>query len=350
MRNQLSDSSTTGDSDSNGNASHKELVAKTLLAQVERSQTTSSEQLKELYTNVAKYGKLVDKTFDLDLGAVAESRAFEDKREVLAQTTLLHFLREGDFDTASRFAMEAKLQLPEDTKAQFEEMYGTVAEMRLVPRHELSSAIAWAVANRRRLEAADLLVEGGQSGDALAYAREGFPRFATQQLAEIERLMGIFIYARRLGSSPYAALFGERRWEDGAHAFASAFCTLLGLASASPLSVAAAAGARALPAVCKVSGLLRDKRIEWSQQHELPVEVPLPDAMRFHSAFACPVSKEQATRDNPPMTMPCGHVVCKASLDKLARGVRPGSIASGRCKCPYCPGLSVLSDARRAYF
>ncbi|KAJ2524542.1 hypothetical protein GGI11_000746 [Coemansia sp. RSA 2049] len=372
-RNQLSESISPagdgdgdgdGDGNGNGNSSHREAIAKTLLAQVERSQTASSEQLKELYTNVSKYGKLVDKTFRLDLGGVAESRAFEDKREVLAQTILVHFLREGDFETARRFAAEARLQLPEDTKAQFEEMYGTVAEMRRAPRHELSAAIAWAVANRRRLEAADLaqlefalhrlrflqLVEAGRAGDALAYAREWFPRFATRQLAEIEHLMGIFIYARRLGSSPYAALFGERRWEDGAHAFAGAFCTLLGLASASPLGVTVAAGARALPVVCKVSGLLRDKRIEWSQQNELPVEVPLPDAMRFHSVFACPVSKEQATRDNPPMMMPCGHVVCKASLDKLARGVRPGSIASGRFKCPYCPGLSVLSDARRVYF
>ncbi|KAJ2471392.1 hypothetical protein IWW56_006345 [Coemansia sp. RSA 2131] len=72
--------------------------------------------------------------------------------------------------------------------------------------------------------------------------------------------------------------------------------------------------------------------------------------MRFHSVFACPVSKEQATAENPPMMMPCGHVVCKASLDKLARGVRPGAVASGRFKCPYCPGMSSLTDAKRVYF
>ncbi|KAJ1664677.1 hypothetical protein IW140_006172 [Coemansia sp. RSA 1813] len=331
------------------------------LAQLERSQATSSEQLKELYTNVSKYGKLVDKTFKLDLSTVAESRAFEDKRDVLAQAILLHFLREGDFVTASRFAIEAQLQLPEDTKTQFEDMYCTVAEMRGA-EHELSSAIAWTVANREKLEELELplefalhrlrflqLVERGRGAEALMYSRTWFPRFASQ-LGEIEHLMGIFIYAKRLESSPYASLFTEQRWEDGAHAFASAFCTLMGLAAASPLSVTVAAGARALPVVCKVSGLLRDKKVEWSQQNELPVEVPLPDEMRFHSVFACPVSKEQATRENPPMMMPCGHVVCKASLDKLARGVRPGSIASGRFKCPYCPGLSVLSDARRVYF
>ncbi|KAJ2385236.1 hypothetical protein GGI23_006756, partial [Coemansia sp. RSA 2559] len=217
------------------------------LAQVERSQEASSEQLKELYTNVSKYGKLVDKTFKLDLGVVAESQAFEDKRDVLAQAILLHFLREGDFDTASRFAIEAQLQLPEDTKAQFEDMYSTVAEMRSAA-HELSSAIAWAVANREKLEQLELplefalhrlrflqLVEQGRGAEALTYARRWFHRFSGQ-LEEIEHLMGIFIYAKRLESSPYASLFAEQRWEDGAHAFASAFCTLLGLATASPLS------------------------------------------------------------------------------------------------------------------
>ncbi|KAJ2546746.1 hypothetical protein IWW35_004899 [Coemansia sp. RSA 1878] len=339
-------------------------------AQVERAQSLVSEQKKELYTNVAKYGKHVEKVFKLDLGVVAESQAFEDKRSVLAQAILLHFLREGDFEAAASFAREAQLELPHETQVQFEEMYRTVSAVRGA-MHDLTAALEWAVEHREALEAHGILlefslhrlrflqlVEQGSASKALAYAREWFPRFGgasrpeavPSQLDEIEHLMGIFIYARRLNESPYAMLFTERRWEDGAHAFASAFCTLLGLSSASPLSVTIGAGARALPIVCKVSGLLRDKKVEWSQQNELAVEVPLPDDMRFHSVFACPVSKEQATAENPPMMMPCGHVVCKASLDKLARGVRPGAVASGRFKCPYCPGMSSLTDAKRVYF
>ncbi|KAJ2768639.1 hypothetical protein IWQ56_001582 [Coemansia nantahalensis] len=339
--------------------------------QVERAQRTVGEQLKELYTNVAKYSKHVDKAFKLDLGYVAESRAFEDKREELAQSILQHFLREGDFETARVFAQEARLALPAEMQRQFEDMYAMVAAIR-GPEHELGPALEWAVARRAELEAAGIalefalhrlrflqLVEGGQTIEALRYAREWFPRFgraATQggeaaaQLEEIERLMGVVIYARRLEASPYAGQFAAQRWEDGARAFASAFCRLLGLAAESPLSVTIDAGARALPVVCKVAGLLRDKRTEWSQQNELPAEVPLPDTMRFHSVFACPVSKEQASPDNPPMMMPCGHVICKASLEKLARGIRPGASASGRFKCPYCPGMSGLPDAKRVHF
>ncbi|KAJ2443190.1 hypothetical protein IWW46_002643, partial [Coemansia sp. RSA 2440] len=236
-------------------------------AQVERAQLLVSEQTKELYTNVAKYGKHVEKVFKLDLGVVAESQAFEDKRSVLAQAILLHFLREGDFEAAASFAREAQLELPHETQVQFEEMYRTVSAVRGA-MHDLTAALEWAVEHREALEAHGILlefslhrlrflqlVEQGSASKALAYAREWFPRFGgasrpeavPSQLDEIEHLMGIFIYARRLNESPYAMLFTERRWEDGAHAFASAFCTLLGLSSASPLSVTIGAGARALP-------------------------------------------------------------------------------------------------------
>ncbi|KAJ2799849.1 hypothetical protein H4R20_004273 [Coemansia guatemalensis] len=386
---------------------HKEALEKAQ-AQIDSTHTIVSEQLKELYGNVSKYGKHVEKAFKMDLSFVSESRAFEDKKEILAQSILLHFLREGDFETGSSFAKEAGLELPRETQAQFEAMYNTVSAIR-APQHDLTPALAWAVQNREQLEAHGImlefelhrlrflqLVEQGAPIEALGYARKWFPRFgrrkqdvpqpeendgdvamgeddmledghtghrtetaaaraamahaAHSQLEEIEHLMGIFIFARRLDDSPYAGQFTAQRWEDGAHLFASAFCTLLGLSSSSPLSVTIGAGARALPIVCKVSGLLRDKRVEWSQQNELAVEVPLPDDMRFHSVFACPVSKEQATLENPPMMMPCGHVVCKASLDKLAKGVRPGAIASGRFKCPYCPGMSCLTDAKRVHF
>ncbi|KAJ1987877.1 hypothetical protein GGI25_004166 [Coemansia spiralis] len=315
-----------------------------------------TEQLKDLYTNISKYGKLVEKTFKLDLTSIGSTF---DHSSVLNESILLHFLREGDFATAQVFAREAQLELP-SVRGQFEEMYQRVEEIR---RHELTRAIEWAVDHHDRLDSLGIplefslhrlrflqLIEEGQVTEALAHAREWFPRFSAQSMAEIEHLMGIFIYSRRLPSSPYSPLFTEQRWEDIAHMFASAFCTLLGLSSMSPLTTAVGAGARALPIVCKVSSLLREKRLEWSQQNELPVEVPVPDEMRFHSVFACPVSKEQATEDNPPMMMPCGHVVCQVSLEKLAKGVRPGSIASGRFKCPYCPGLSVLSDAKRVYF
>ncbi|KAI9615693.1 hypothetical protein H4Q26_011329, partial [Puccinia striiformis f. sp. tritici PST-130] len=73
------------------------------------------------------------------------------------------------------------------------------------------------------------------------------------------------------------------------------------------------------------------------------VEIPLPLEFRFHSVFACPVSKEQSTESNPPMMMPCGHVIAKESMQKLAKG-------GGTVKCPYCPSSSSMSSAMQVYF
>ena len=71
------------------------------------------------------------------------------------------------------------------------------------------------------------------------------------------------------------------------------------------------------------------------------IEIPLPPAYHFHSIFVCPVSKEQGTDQNPPMMMPCGHVIAKESLDKLSKG--------SLFKCPYCPNESRPRDAKKVF-
>ena len=57
--------------------------------------------------------------------------------------------------------------------------------------------------------------------------------------------------------------------------------------------------------------------------------------------FTCPVSKEGATPDNPPMMLPCGHVLALSSITKLARGSR-----THRFKCPYCPAECSTAMAK----
>jgi len=49
------------------------------------------------------------------------------------------------------------------------------------------------------------------------------------------------------------------------------------------------------------------------------VEIPLEPEYRFHSVFTCPVSKDQATEQNPPMVLQCGHVLVRESLTKLTK-------------------------------
>ncbi|KAF3189768.1 hypothetical protein TWF788_009753 [Orbilia oligospora] len=112
----------------------------------------------------------------------------------------------------------------------------------------------------------------------------------------------------------------ESSWQSIIESFTTEFCALLRLSAESPLYVATTAGAIALPTFNKMATIMKAKKTEWTSQNELPVEVPLPDKFKYHSIFVCPVSKEQTTDSNPPMMIPCGHVLAKDTVQKLARG------------------------------
>jgi hypothetical protein len=104
------------------------------------------------------------------------------------------------------------------------------------------------------------------------------------------------------------------------------------------------------------------------------VEIPLPPEHRYHSTFVCPVAKELVTRANPATLMPCGHVICQLSLDRLVRNgygtprrrLARVSLVRGdmhaprthrgmerdrrRFKCPYCPCEAQRSQCKSVTF
>lgn len=126
--------------------------------------------------------------------------------------------------------------------------------------------------------------------------------------------------------------------------FASEFCRSLNMSQDLLLKVVTdIGGGGALAKIAKVRGVMKEKRTEWSTVQELPVEIPLPPAYRYHSVFACPVSKEQGTDANPPMMMPCGHVVANQTLMRLCKNGQ-------NVRCPYCPLSSAVSQAVRVHF
>lgn len=85
--------------------------------------------------------------------------------------------------------------------------------------------------------------------------------------------------------------------------------------------------------------------VGWTTEDELPFDVELPDFLsHFHPIFICPVLKEETTKDNPPYSLACHHIISKKALDKLSKN---GSLSF---KCPYCPVHTTVIKTQKVKF
>lgn len=346
--------------------------------------------LKEAYGGHNRYTKVLDRLFKDKPLPSNEIDTLSPYPSLVNRAIYLHLLREGLFDVATTLHSEsaavsslledrAKLEQSDESKdaplginesesswmqEQFTSMYHILHELR--DNHNLQPAITWArehtkaLENRGsnlefelcRLQYVKLFLGGDASDDdnsfasrpqrALQYAREEFQAFSGRYLLELRQLAGAMAFCSNLEESPYKSIFdNQTAWEEVATSFTREFCALMELSAESPLYIAATAGAIALPTLLKLQNIMQQKRTEWTTANELPVEIPLPPSYQFHSIFVCPVSKEQTTDQNPPMMMPCGHVIAQESLLRLSKG--------GKFKCPYCPSESHPRDAMKVF-
>ncbi|ODA81049.1 hypothetical protein RJ55_04011 [Drechmeria coniospora] len=375
---------------------HKIGMAMTTLQNPVKAQLEAiNNDLKEVTKAQKAFGKALDKALpqrDLPM----ETDAMADHPALINRALAMHLLREGQFSVASTFLREEQQQREqketatmsqllqrrdedgdnsmtkddegdaemqslhsEDLQDKFSEMYSILAELK---QRNLTPAIRWARLNNGRLEgkgsnlefelcklqyiwlfkghAQNGLPDGSSNGKlgALAYAQKHFAPFQRRHLKEIQQLICAMLFAPNIESSPYRHIFEiNSAFEDVATSFTREFCSLLGLAAESPLYVAVTAGSIALPRLIKYTTYMKEKKTEWTTENELAFETPLPESMIYHPIFVCPVSKEQTTESNPAMMLPCGHVICRDSLHRIAKG--------SRYKCPYCPTEGHLRDA-----
>lgn len=303
----------------------------------------------ELNVALSKYGKALDKIFHTDIAKTYRVMDFDP--HFVNQIIALHFYRQGHFDLGDCFVHEAQ-EPGAILKAPLFEMYQILEHMKL---RNLEPALVWAKSHRDELlqKGSTLefklhqlqfvqLLQSGFRPQALHYARTNFGPFASLHMEKIQRLMGSLLWAGRLEASPYPDLSPPTNWEVVGLEFTRECCSILGQSYESPLQVTISAGAQALPTLLKMVTVLASKKQDWQGLKQLPVEIELDKEYQFHSIFACPVSKEQSTADNPPMLMPCGHVLCKQSLQKLSK--------SRAFKCPYCPVELAITECKPISF
>lgn len=80
-----------------------------------------------------------------------------------------------------------------------------------------------------------------------------------------------------------------------------------------------AAGTKALPDIIKMETLMKGSVTNLDRKESLPGLIELGPAFAVRSTFNCPVDKVQATANNPPVALPCGHLVGRVSLLLLAQ-------------------------------
>ncbi|PVZ97040.1 hypothetical protein BB558_007026 [Smittium angustum] len=381
---------------------------KELKQSVKNTLAELKEIQKDLYTNVSKLGKQVDKIGKVNLDICDENGLLEEFHDQIDVEIALHLLRSGRFDLAEVFIEESSAQLSDTVVEQFKMLFRIVSE---INNNNLGLAFKWVEDNKERFEDGGMflefqlfkqeyltLIQNNKVFDAYSYGKKNFTKFLNYKpkkiknemdydgfkceedckkatstgyeqtklgyLDEIRRLMGVIVYAKRLDSSPYKHYFMPSAKQILADLFTKSFCVLFGLPAEPPLTITMNAGLVALPNISKVATLkLKQQSVTnqqdlkkrkqmsdaWYNHNELSAEINLADSLCFHSVFACPVSKEQATETNPPMMMPCGHVICKESLEKLSKSNR-GTSPAGKFKCPYCPQHFMEAEAKRVYF
>lgn len=273
-----------------------------------------------------------------------------------------HLYHEGAFTVGDAFVQEAQVPEAAQLRTQYESMHAVLEQILI---RNLQPALDWIEKHATKLRGSggepcafefsvhrlaflQTLQQHGETA-ALEYGRKNFPVFMKSHMAQVQRLMGAICFARRAatggGPGPYADLFNEESWGKLARDFVRQSCGLLGQAQDSPLLVTAAAGSAALPTLLKLASVVSAAPVaDLAGRDQLPVEIPLGKEFIFHSIFACPVSREQSTPDNPPMMLPCGHCICKHSILKIAKS------ATRAFKCPYCPVEATISQCRELHF
>lgn len=113
----------------------------------------------------------------------------------------------------------------------------------------------------------------------------------------------------------------------------------------SPLFLVTLSGIISFKFFIKYRTIKASANVDWSTADELPFSVDLPEMIsHFHPIFICPVLKEETTKENPPYSLPCHHVISRKALDRLSKN------GSTTFKCPYCPVNASFSRTQKVNF
>eukprot|EP00052_Salpingoeca_macrocollata_P008461 m.67072 g.67072 ORF g.67072 m.67072 type:complete len:388 (-) comp16603_c3_seq1:89-1252(-) len=331
------------------------------LATLEAAVKTQSDRVQKSFCDqhngIAKLSKAVDAAFPPPVAKLCKPDAFDGMDVALNSAIVEHLQRTGRLQIAHTLMKEAGLQQESFKVERFRELNVVMSELR---QQKTSSALAWVRKHAsdthhgaalefrlHRLEIAKVLANG-KGKAVLEYVRKHMRKFLEKPgyLKEIKHIMGSMLYVNKILSSRYADILDPAHWREAMELFSREWCLLLGLPHVCPLETSASVGCAALPKLARVAAVLQQANRDdaWMNADEMPVEIDLSKEQKYHTSFACPVSREVATEANPPMRLLCGHVICRESALKMVKR------NSRKFKCAYCPREMSLTELTEIHF
>lgn len=306
---------------------------------------------RELNLSLGKYQRVLERGLHPDISKACRTIDFDSR--ILNQIIISHFYSEGLFDIVDCLIKEASEPEAISLRLKYQEIHQILKALK---SRNLDPALNWISENRERLDdlGSDLelklhglrfvdILQNQSRENALQYAKTYLAPLASVHMNEIQKLMCSLLWAGKLDNSPYSDLVDPIHWENLAEELRRTICKLLGQSMTDPLTVSIAAGMEGLPTLLKLVSVMAAKKNEWQAMKNLPIPIELGKEFQFHSIFVCPVSCDQGSEENPPMLLPCGHVLCKQSIGKLSKGNTRGF------KCPYCPHEAWSAHCKHLY-
>ena len=306
--------------------------------------------------------------------------------KLIKEMILDHLIRKGNIKTVERFKEEGKIDssnLTHDIEI-FKEYYDIINDLK---EHKLDKLYEWCIKNKEILlkNLDNIFIEENNTdkdidkkikeeniffecvkynfilyledtsksiSDCINYSRKHFKPFIGYKNCnkEISKLMLKLLYKKTDKSiNSETEIKNEndnnKRWDKIQNLFIDTFFNLNHKSKDDILNMVLLAGRCVLPQVVESEEKLMDDKDQKNmevdkEKNQLMYSLELPEELVFHNIFVCPISKEIATAENPPIRLNCGHCICKNSFEKIEKtGARHNQI-----KCPICTQVGKVDE------
>ena len=299
-----------------------------------------------------------------------------------------HLIRKGNVKTAEKYIEESKLELSSLKKdiMLFQEYYDIINDLN---NNKIDKLYDWCIKNKeillKNIDEININKNKDENGeenkniyfecvkynyllyledsnkttqDCVEFSRKHFKPFIANKncLKEISKLMSRLLFRKTNNEintdlkieDKYSKIDLKEGWEFIKNLFIDTFLKLNHKTRDDTLNTVLLAGRYVLPQVVEAEEKLakdKDKKnMEVDKEkNQLMYSLELPEELIYHNIFVCPVSKEIASTENPPIRLNCGHCICKNSFDKIEKtGARHNQI-----KCPICTQVGSVDEINK---